>query len=75
MQLIEDENLTNKLKNIKLIGNNTDDISGIYGVTHEEEFIPLSREIYGLVVFDLIDKKSKHITYMNREFKITVEQV
>lgn len=75
MELIVNENLTGKLSDIEVIGNNSDDLGGIYGAKENGELISLSQEIYELVAFDLIDKKSKKLEMMNRSFKITVEQL
>ena len=75
MELIVNEKLTGKLSDIEVIGNNSDDLGGIYGAKENGELISLSQEIYELVAFDLIDKKSKKLEMMNRSFKITVEQL
>lgn len=74
MKVVINKTLTSKLEDLEAIGNNAEEVGGIFGVKENDELVPLSQEIYELVAFDLMDKKSKALECFGRKFKITIEE-
>lgn len=73
MDFIVNSDLTDKLKDIKEIGVDTD--RGMIMAIYEDDSIkPLSQEIFELVVVSLMDKNKTIIECFDREYVITCNQ-
>ena len=74
MNVLTNSELTEKLKNIVSIFNDAD--SGrIFGEDEDGQLIPMSQEIFELVVVSLMDSKKKIIECFDRKYKVTIEEL
>lgn len=74
MELIVQDSFTDKLERIVRIGNETE-TGMIFGFDKDDNLIPLSQEIFELVVFSLVDDGKTIIECFDRKFKLTLEQL